>query len=384
MRSKPDRKAGRQQVKDCALSRLGLEVGKLARQTLIRQEYRQGMSDITTGLTNSRTVIVLDYAQGEMAFLYSSATKEIVSFCRPDAPEMPAWRRSQAELACMRRGPDGAHKMSAHSQRTRRGKAGTACPRTWLRRRRSWAPFCSTMAITRRRRAALPPPISPSIPIAVLFLRMGELMGEGKSVDIVTLAEQLQRNKELSVIGGVAYLASLTEGLPRRLSIEEYVRIVKDKSLLRQTIAERDRVATLAGDQSASAEEILAEAESGFRRIAGQAITSGLTSVGEYVKSHYPRIDEIFEHSARLTGIPSGFWWLDHLTAGFQPKELTILGARPSIGKTAVAGNIAVYAAMSGKTVAFFSLEMPSKALIDRMCCARGQVDLQAHRHGQA
>jgi replicative DNA helicase len=216
-----------------------------------------------------------------------------------------------------------------------------------------------------------------------LFLRMGELMTEGKSVDIVTLAEQLQRNKELSVIGGVAYLASLTEGLPRRLSIEEYVRIVKDKSLLRQTIAESDRVGALAGDQAGSAEEVLAEAESAFRRIAGQAITAGLTSVGEYVKNHYPRIDEIFEHSARLTGIPSGFWCLDHLTAGFQPKELTILGARPSIGKTAVAGNIAVHAATSGKTVAFFSLEMPSKALIDRMCCARGQVDLQAHRHGR-
>ena len=173
------------------------------------------------------------------------------------------------------------------------------------------------------------------------------------------------------MIGGVAYLAALTEGLPRRLSIEEYVCIVKDKSLLRQTIAESDRVGTLAGDQSGSAEEVLAEAESAFRRIAGQAITSGLTSVGEYVKSHYPRIDEIFEQSARLTGIASGFWCLDHLTAGFQPKELTILGARPSIGKTAVAGNIAVHVAMSGKTVAFFSLEMPSKALIDRMCCAQ-------------
>ena len=216
-----------------------------------------------------------------------------------------------------------------------------------------------------------------------VFARMGELMTEGKRVDIVTLAEQLQRHKELSVIGGVAWLAGLTEGLPRRLSIEEYVHIVKDKSLLRQAIAESDRVGVLAGDQSGSAEEVLAEAELAFRRIAGKAITAGLTSVGEYVRDQYPCIDKIFEHSARLTGIPSGFWGLDNLTAGFQPKELTILGARPAIGKTAVAGNIAVHVAMSGKTVAFFSLEMPSKALIDRMCCARGQVDLQAHRHGR-
>jgi replicative DNA helicase len=216
-----------------------------------------------------------------------------------------------------------------------------------------------------------------------IFLRMGELIGNSSSVDIVTLAEQLQRNKELSVVGGAAYLARLTEGLPRRLSIEDYVRIVKDKSLLRQTIAESDRVGTLAGDQSGSAEQVLAEAEAAFRRIAGQAITAGLTSVADHIRDHYPRIDQIFEYSARRTGIASGFWPLDRLTAGFQPRELTILGARPSIGKTAVAGNIAVHVAMSGKTVAFFSLEMPSKALIDRMCCARGQVDLQEHRHGR-
>lgn len=216
-----------------------------------------------------------------------------------------------------------------------------------------------------------------------IFLRIGELAAEGRSVDIITLAEQLQRSKELSNIGGVAYLAALTEGLPRRLSIDDYVRIVKDKSLLRQTIVESHRVGTMAGDQSDSAEQVLAEAESAFRRIAGKAVTSGLSSVAEYIEGHYPCIDKIFEQSAGLTGISSGFSRLDHLTAGFQPKELTILGARPSIGKTAVAANIAVHVAAAGKPVAFFSLEMPSKALIDRMCCARGRVDLQAHRHGK-
>lgn len=216
-----------------------------------------------------------------------------------------------------------------------------------------------------------------------IFVSVAALMAEGHSVDIVTLAEQLQRQKELSLVGGVAYLAALTEGLPRRLSIDDYVRIVKDKSLLRQTIAESRRVGTLAGDQSDTAVDVLAEAEAGFRRIASRAVTSGLTSVRDYVSHHYPCIDKIFEQSAGLTGISSGFARLDHLTAGFQAKELTILGARPSIGKTAVAANIAVHVAAEGKTVAFFSLEMPNKALIDRMCCARGKVDLQAHRHGK-
>jgi replicative DNA helicase len=198
-----------------------------------------------------------------------------------------------------------------------------------------------------------------------IFLRMGELLQGEQSVDIVTLAEQLQRSKELSTIGGAAYLASLTEGLPRRPSIEDYVRIVKDKSLLRQAMVEGERVTVRAGDQAEPAEQVLAAAESAFRRIAGQSIVGGLTSIADYVQETFPVIDRIFDQSARASGVRSGFWRLDQLTSGFQPKELTILGARPSIGKTAVAGNIAVNVALSG------------------MCCAQGQVDLQAHRQGR-
>jgi hypothetical protein len=105
----PDRKAGRQQVKDCAWSRFGLEVGKMVRQTLIRR-VQKGDVKYARKLTNSRTVIVLDYADGEMAFLYSSATKEIVSFLSGDAPETADWRNSRGvALELYPRGPDGAH-----------------------------------------------------------------------------------------------------------------------------------------------------------------------------------------------------------------------------------------------------------------------------------
>ena len=166
-----------------------------------------------------------------------------------------------------------------------------------------------------------------------IFLRIGELLQAGSSVDMITLVEQLQRNKELSLIGGAAYLASLTEGLPRSPSIEDYVRIVKDKSLLRQTISESDRLGVLAVDQAGSAEEVLVEAELAFRRIAGQAISPGLISVAGYLQRHYPSLDCIFDRNARLAGVASGFDDLDELTSGFQPQELIILGARPSIGK---------------------------------------------------
>jgi len=108
--SNPDRKAGRQQVKDCAMSRFGLEVGKMVRQSLIRR-VQKGDVKYARKLTNSRTVIVLDYARGEIAFLYSSTTKEIVSFLPADAPEIADWRNSQAAaLALFPRGPEGADK----------------------------------------------------------------------------------------------------------------------------------------------------------------------------------------------------------------------------------------------------------------------------------
>jgi hypothetical protein len=106
----PERKAGRQQVKDCAMSRFGLEVGKMVRQSLIRR-VQKGDVKYARKLTNSRTVIVLDYAHGEIAFLYSSTTKEIVSFLPADAPEIADWRNSQAAaLALFPRGPEGEHK----------------------------------------------------------------------------------------------------------------------------------------------------------------------------------------------------------------------------------------------------------------------------------
>ena len=360
----------RRLVKDGARLRFGLDVGKQARQILIRRVHK-GDVKYARKLTNSRTVIVLDYEGGEIAFLYSSASKEIISFLAPDAVKRPA---------------GAAHLLSCSPVKRRRvgdNQGRRALPANLAAEMAILGAILLNNGHYQEAAGRIEPADFFIDSHRRVFARMGELISEGSRVDIVTLAEQLQRHKELSVIGGVAWLATLTEGLPRRLSIEDYVRIVKDKSLLRQAIAESDRVGVLAGDQSGSAEDVLAEAESAFRRIAGKAITSGLTSVGEYVRDQYPCIDKIFEQNARLTGIPSGFGSLESLTAGFQPKELTILGARPSIGKTAVAGNIAVHVAMSGKTVAFFSLEMPSKALIDRMCCARGQVDLQAHRHGR-
>lgn len=215
-----------------------------------------------------------------------------------------------------------------------------------------------------------------------IFRCMGELLARGNAADMVTLSEELERRGEVAAVGGLAYLASLTEGLPRRISIDDYVRLVKDKSLLRQTARESERLRDRACREEAPS-DLLAEAEAAFRRIAERQDDGGLESLGEYVRRSYPRVDAILERNARLSGIASGFEKLDRLTAGFQPQELTILGARPSIGKTAIAANMAAAAAAAGKRVAFFSLEMPREALLDRLCCARAGIDLQQRRHGR-
>src|SRR3984885_9068024 len=216
-----------------------------------------------------------------------------------------------------------------------------------------------------------------------VFLRMGELLSESKSVDIVTLAEQLQRNKELSVIGGVAYLASLTEGLPRRLSIEEYVRIVKDKSLLRQFISICSGGIAHATDQSDSAIDVIGKTKSLLIEVTEKGITRGFAGIPEIVRDSFGTIDNLYKEGREVTGLATHFDEFDRMTSGLQKSELIIIAARPSMGKTAWAINIAQNAAVRGAhTVAVFSLEMSKESLLRRMLASEALVDSQKIQKG--
>jgi len=168
---------------------------------------------------------------------------------------------------------------------------------------------------------------------ARIFLRMSELMTAGRTVDIVTLANELSKHKEVKMIGGVAYLASLTEGLPRRPMIEEYIRIVKDKSLLRKLMGISSTAIARAADQSESAMDIIGAVSEQIQQAAEQGISSPLQTFDSFVSQAYPSIDAVFRQSARSLGLPSGIKELDALTCGFQRKDLIILAARPSMGK---------------------------------------------------
>src|SRR5580704_11415753 len=199
-----------------------------------------------------------------------------------------------------------------------------------------------------------------------IFSRIGELMDASRAVDIVTLAEELAKRKEVESIGGVAYLASLTEGLPRRLSIEEYVRIVKDKSLLRQLINICSMSITRAADQGEEALEVLNAAESGLLEVTERGITRGFASIPEIVRNSFGTIDNLFKEGQReVRGLATHFIDFDKMTSGLQKSELIIIAARPSMGKTAWAINIAQNAAVRGAhTVAVFSLEMSTESLL--------------------
>ena len=209
-----------------------------------------------------------------------------------------------------------------------------------------------------------------------IFLRMSELMDSQRAVDIVTLANELARYKEIESVGGVAYLASLTEGLPRRPVIEEYIRIVKDKSLLRKLMGICSMAIARAADQGETALEVLGAAESQLMEVTEKGITHGFQSLDQIVQHSFGTIDNLYKQSREVTGLATDFTELDRMTSGLQKGELIIIAARPSMGKTALAINIAQNAAVNhNATVAVFSLEMSKESLLRRMLASQAWVD---------
>ena len=159
-------------------------------------------------------------------------------------------------------------------------------------------------------------------------------------------ARSCASSKELDSIGGLPYLASLSEGLPRKLSIESYVRIVRDKSLMRQLMTVCDMGMIDAADQSQEALDVLNNVSGRLMEISEHAVTGGFSDIGEIVKSSFGSIDKLYEQGREITGLATHYIEFDRMTSGLQDSELIIIAARPSMGKTAWAINIAQNAAV--------------------------------------
>jgi replicative DNA helicase len=212
---------------------------------------------------------------------------------------------------------------------------------------------------------------------------MLHLVEVGHAVDIVTVTDALSKRKELDSVGGLPYLASLSEGLPRKLSIESYVRIVRDKSLMRQLLTVCDMGMIEASDQSREAIDVLNQVASRLTEISEHAVTGGFSDITAIVKDSFGSIDALYEQGREVTGLATHYIEFDRMTSGLQESELTIIAARPSMGKTAWAINIAENAAVrGGKIVAVFSLEMSKASILRRMLASQSLVNSKAIQTG--
>ncbi len=216
-----------------------------------------------------------------------------------------------------------------------------------------------------------------------IYSRMMELADDSRPIDIITLVEELDRKKDLQAIGDVAYVSSLLDGVPDRPSIEHYIHIVRDKAILRGLISVSSAAIAKASEQADTADEILSDAEASVFALAEKRIGKGFQGIEDIVRDSFGSVDELLKRGQRITGLATHYADLDEMTGGLQKSDLVILAARPSMGKTAFAMNIAENAAIDdGKVVGIFSLEMSSDALLQRLLCSRAIVDAHKMRTG--
>ena len=216
-----------------------------------------------------------------------------------------------------------------------------------------------------------------------IFRRMGDLHSRGERIDRVTVAAELQRFGELEACDGLSYLVSLDDGLPHLPNVDSYVRLVKDKAVLRNIMAVCQNMMDRCQMAEEDPDQILASAEETLLKIGEARVKSGLQNAGEIVRTYEGGINAFLDPSKRIRGISTGFAKFDELTGGLHPGDLIIIAARPSMGKTALALNIAQHVALKlRQTVAIFSLEMSQESLLTRMLCSASRVDSHRFRAG--
>ena len=208
-----------------------------------------------------------------------------------------------------------------------------------------------------------------------IYRVMLDLLAVGHAIDYITVMDALSKRRELDAIGGPAYLAYLSEGIPRHPKVEDYVRIIKDKSLLRELLSIFNDGMVLASDQNEEATKVLNDVEVRLAEVADSAIQRGFSGIADIVASSFGSIDALYEQGREVTGLATHYIEFDKMTSGLQPSELIIIAARPSMGKTAWAINIAQNCAVKdGKVVAIFSLEMSKESLLRRMLASESAV----------
>ncbi len=217
-----------------------------------------------------------------------------------------------------------------------------------------------------------------------IFNQMIQLGESQQGIDLITLSDQLRRKGELEAAGGAAYIAQLIDGAYRISNLDHYARIIKEKSLLRNLIHATDSIKQTALDAEEDADSLLDRAESSIFQIAEDRIRTGLVSMKDVVDENMERLERVINEGKQVTGLRTGYDDLDNLTSGLQPSELIILAARPSVGKTSFALNIAENVTVQHQApVAIFSLEMSKESLLMRLLASVARIDSHRFRTGR-
>ena len=209
----------------------------------------------------------------------------------------------------------------------------------------------------------------------VVFEAMESLVREGEPVDIVTVTESLRKSGLLEQVGGITFLANLTNSVPSTANLAHYAKIFKEKAILRSLIDVSTEIAGMAYEGSEDIAVQLDGAEQKILAIAGGRTTGTFTPIKDVVFDAMDRVNQLAQSKGGITGLSTGLATLDSVTRGLQKSDLIIVAARPAMGKTAFVLNLATHVALQGGTVAFFSLEMPREQLMHRIFCAEGQID---------
>lgn len=218
----------------------------------------------------------------------------------------------------------------------------------------------------------------------ILFQAMVDLNNDGEAIDVLTVQNYLTTNNQLDDVGGVAYIAELATSVPTAANAGYYAKIVEEKSMLRRLISTATNIITQANNGDDDVPSLLDSAERQIMDVSERRNRSGFREIKDVLNETLSDIDRLSQQSEDITGLPTGYREFDKMTAGLQPDNLIILAARPAVGKTAFALNIAQNVATSTDTsVAIFSLEMSAESLVNRMLCAEGSINANHLRTGQ-
>ena len=216
----------------------------------------------------------------------------------------------------------------------------------------------------------------------VVFRIMREMYGKGQEVDAVTLSAALEKEGALEAVGGKAFVHTLVEIVPAAANARQYADIVREASILRQLIRLGNEIAEMGYEHPGDVKDLVDKAEQQVYAISQARLTTDFEQLNAIVKSTFERID-LIKAGVGLTGVATGFHDIDKITGGFQPSNLIVLAARPGVGKTSLALNIASHVGTQGKTsVAIFSLEMSKQEISERMLCSAARVASHRLRSG--